>query len=229
MPQPGPNPTLADVSPSSADPAVALAFMRDAWERHRAIADTLAAWRAPLAKLSTAANRILAIQLFGQASHCTMIALERGNVSYEDGLVHSWKHPAIRWPDGSGDWYWRGIQLPDMLAQKLPNLTGAQVAQIRNAEVRRLALDYMGAEAFLRSANATRAAQDDFGTLWRTTITIDGEPYVAVEVVNATAEPDGSHRHYFLRVPPDSRTAREAVAWTFGFDNAEQYLLATES
>jgi hypothetical protein len=116
-----------------------------------------------------------------------------------------------------------------MLAQKLPNLTGAQVAQIRNAEVRRLALDYMGAEAFLRSANATRAAQDDFGTLWRTTITIDGEPYVAVEVVNATAEPDGSHRHYFLRVPPDSRTAREAVAWTFGFDNAEQYLLATES
>ncbi len=37
-----------------------------------------------------------------------------------------------------------------------------------------------------------------------------------VEVINATAEPDGGFRHYFLRVPPDTKTAREAVAWSFG-------------
>ena len=46
------------------------------------------------------------------------------------------------------------------------------------------------------------------------------------EVVNATAEPDGSHRRYFLRVPPTARTAGEAVGWTFGFDNADDYILA---
>lgn len=42
------------------------------------------------------------------------------------------------------------------------------------------------------------------------------EPVVVVEVVNSTPEPDGSHRTYFLRVPPTMRTATAAVAWTFG-------------
>ena len=41
-----------------------------------------------------------------------------------------------------------------------------------------------------------------------------------VEVLNATAEQDGTRKTYFLRVPPTVRTAREAVAWTFGM-NAE--------
>jgi hypothetical protein len=42
-----------------------------------------------------------------------------------------------------------------------------------------------------------------------------------VEVVNATAEPDGSQKTYFLRVPPETRTAREGVAWTFGMAEQE--------
>ena len=33
--------------------------------------------------------------------------------------------------------------------------------------------------------------------------------------MNSTPEPDGTRRTYFLRVPPQMRTAREAVAWTF--------------
>lgn len=32
-----------------------------------------------------------------------------------------------------------------------------------------------------------------------------------------------------LRVPPTTRTAREAVAWTFGFNDPAEYLLAAES
>jgi hypothetical protein len=42
-----------------------------------------------------------------------------------------------------------------------------------------------------------------------------------VEVINATPEPDGSRRTYFLAVPPTVRTAREAVAWTFGLDELD--------
>jgi hypothetical protein len=42
-----------------------------------------------------------------------------------------------------------------------------------------------------------------------------------VQVVNATPEPDGSARSYWLRVPPDMRTAREAVAWTFALGEGE--------
>ena len=50
-----------------------------------------------------------------------------------------------------------------------------------------------------------------------------------VEVVNATPEPDGSYRHYFLQVPPGVRTAREAVAWTFGFESAREFTVTVES
>lgn len=42
-----------------------------------------------------------------------------------------------------------------------------------------------------------------------------------VEVVNATPEPDGTRRTYWLRVPPQTRTAKEGVAWTFGLDPAD--------
>jgi hypothetical protein len=37
-----------------------------------------------------------------------------------------------------------------------------------------------------------------------------------VEVVNGTPEPDGSRKTYWLNVPPDVETARQAVAWTYG-------------
>jgi uncharacterized protein DUF6745 len=43
-----------------------------------------------------------------------------------------------------------------------------------------------------------------------------------VEVRNSTPEPDGSHKRYWLRVPPEVHTAREAVAWTFGL-SADSY------
>ena len=42
-----------------------------------------------------------------------------------------------------------------------------------------------------------------------------------VRVRNSTPEPDGSHHTYFIAVPPDTKTAHEAVAWTFGLSESE--------
>jgi hypothetical protein len=42
-----------------------------------------------------------------------------------------------------------------------------------------------------------------------------------VEVVNATPEADGSRRRYCLRVPPTTRRATEALAWTFRRSRAD--------
>jgi hypothetical protein len=47
-----------------------------------------------------------------------------------------------------------------------------------------------------------------------------------VEVVNATPEPDGSRATYWLRVPPDIRSAHAGVAWTFGFNEGNYRPLA---
>jgi hypothetical protein len=58
-------------------------------------------------------------------------------------------------------------------------------------------------------------SEDEFGRLYRKPLN-DDEDIVMVRVNNSTPEPDGSIKEYFLRVPPDTKTAHEAVAWTFG-------------
>ena len=63
--------------------------------------------------------------------------------------------------------------------------------------------------------------RDDYGTLY------SHDAGYLVKVVNSSPEPDGSYKDYFLRVPY-CRTAREAVAWTFGM-TAEEYVLAAQS
>lgn len=55
------------------------------------------------------------------------------------------------------------------------------------------------------------------------------EAVSVVEVVNATPEFDGSYRHNFLRVSPWAGSAREAVAWTFGLESADEYAPVEES
>ena len=63
-------------------------------------------------------------------------------------------------------------------------------------------VDVIGFENLARAASGGEPAQqDDYGRLWRLGPLLDDEEYVAVEVVNSTPEPDGSFRHYFLRVP----------------------------
>jgi hypothetical protein len=93
--------------------------------------------------------------------------------------------------------------------------------------VRRLVVDRIGWERALEGARLV--ARDDFGALWDPAIRLDGERLRIVEVVNATRDPDGTYRRYFLRVPPTVRTAREAVAWTFGYDDPDDYILAAAS
>jgi len=44
----------------------------------------------------------------------------------------------------------------------------------------------------------------------------------AVKVINSSPEPDGSFKTYILRVPPDIKTPREAIAWSFGM-RAHEY------
>ena len=85
-----------------------------------------------------------------------------------------------------------------------------------------------GAAAFIRDAGGERLDHDErYGTLWRRRFRgnefVQGdEPIVMIEMVKRTPEPDGRFKRYWLRVPPKTRTVREAVAWTFNMP-ADQY------
>ncbi|MGW0136299.1 DUF6745 domain-containing protein [Streptomyces sp. NPDC003299] len=133
---------------------------------------------------------------------------EAGRLDHGDG-------PALAFADGFALYAWRGMPVPAAFLAELAGLTPERIRTEENAELRRVMLEYYGYERYLADSGARPLHTDATGTLWR--IDLDGdEPVVMVEVLNSTPEPDGTRRTYWLRVPPQTRTAREGVAWTFG-------------
>ncbi|MFI8082231.1 DUF6745 domain-containing protein [Kitasatospora sp. NPDC086009] len=140
---------------------------------------------------------------------------EAGRLDRADG-------PALGFADGFALHAWRGMPVP---ADFLSGLGGVTVERIRteeNAELRRVLLEHYGYERYLADSGAEPLHRDETGVLWRIQLP-DDEAVVMVEVVNSTAEPDGTFRTYWLRVPPSTRTARAGVAWTFGIPEAEYH------
>jgi Domain of unknown function (DUF6745) len=151
-----------------------------------------------------------------------VVLTERPTAVHRDNLgrLHHGDGAALSYPDGWSLYAWRGMPIPAAVAAQLPHLTVEQIREESNAEVRRVMLEHFGFERYLRASGARELGRDECGVLWRVELPED-EPLVMVEVVNSTPEPDGSRRTYFLRVPPDTRTARAGVAWTFNMPEDE--------
>ncbi len=135
----------------------------------------------------------------------------------DDGQLHAPRGPAIAYPDGWAIWAWHGVRVPRWVIDNPERLTVSRIQAQKSIEIRRVMIERYGFERYVRDAGALKISSDEYGTLWRCPLLGD-EPLVMVEVCNATPEPDGSFRNYWLRVPPDVRSAREAIAWTFGVD-----------
>lgn len=133
----------------------------------------------------------------------------------QQGRPHCADGPALGFPDGWRMYAWHGVRVPAALFARLPHLRAKDIPAEPNAELRRVMLEFFGLERYVREAGAVRVHRDETGTLWCAEVPGD-EPLMLVEVRNATPEPDGAHKVYWLRVPPWTQTAREAVAWTFG-------------
>jgi hypothetical protein len=151
-----------------------------------------------------------------------IIAVPRPALRIEEDRLHCEDGPAVSWPSSAEYFFWRGVQVPERVILAPDSLTAAEIAHEGNVEVRRVIIERFGAERYLSESGARKIHADDYGTLWRADLQ-DDEPLVVVEVLNSTPEPDGPFRDYFLRVPPGVRTAREAVAWTFGYDQPREY------
>ncbi|WP_198653711.1 DUF6745 domain-containing protein [Actinocorallia populi] len=138
----------------------------------------------------------------------------------EPGRLHNGDGPALSYSDGFALHAWRGMPIPPGFLDTLSGLTAHRILAEENAELRRVMLERFGYDRYLAEAGAQPLHRDETGVLWRIDLP-DDEPVVMVEVVNSTPEPDGTRRTYYLRVPPDTRTARAGVAWTFGLTEAE--------
>ncbi|WP_432122266.1 DUF6745 domain-containing protein [Streptomyces sp. S1] len=133
----------------------------------------------------------------------------------EAGRLDRGDGPALAYPDGFALHAWRGMTVSAAFLAGLADLTPERIRAEENAELRRVMLEHYGYDRYLAASGARHEHRDETGALWRIELA-DDEDVVTVEVVNSTPEPDGTHRTYWLRVPPTTRTAREGVAWTFG-------------
>ncbi|MFE7323388.1 DUF6745 domain-containing protein [Streptomyces sp. NPDC057565] len=149
----------------------------------------------------------------------TVVISERPETLHRDeaGRLDRGDGPALSYRDGFALYAWRGMPVPAEFLAELTTLTPQRIREEENAELRRVMLEFYGYDRYLTESGAQPVHRDETGILWR--IALDGdEDVVMVEVVNSTPEPDGTHRTYWLRVPPSIRTAKSGVAWTFGLD-----------
>jgi uncharacterized protein DUF6745 len=145
--------------------------------------------------------------------------------------------PSIACRSGWSWWHWHGTEVWQALIEEPQRISVEAIERMPSPDLRRIMIEryrsgeeMQGIAAYLRDAGGIRLGQDEaFGALWRRSVT-GQEPFLTVEVVNHTPEPDGSYKHYFLRVDPELRpilsdgqfgapqplTARNAVASSFG-------------
>lgn len=135
----------------------------------------------------------------------------------EAGRLDRGDGPALAFPDGFALHAWRGMPVPAEFLAGLSALTPERIRTEENAELRRVMLEYYGYDRYLSESDAQPVHRDETGVLWRISLD-DDEDVAMVEVVNSTPEPDGTHKTYWLRVPPATRSAKEGVAWTFGLE-----------
>jgi hypothetical protein len=131
-----------------------------------------------------------------------------------NGRLHAADGPALSFRDGWSVYAWKGVLVPPSIIERPERINVRSIAANHDPQIRRCMIDILTPQRFIAEGGADRVSQDETGILWRQRWR--WEAWAAVEVVNGTAEADGTHKRYFLQVPPTVRSAREAVAWTYG-------------
>lgn len=101
--------------------------------------------------------------------------------------------------------------LKDYLLLIKTNLEPSEVLTAKNAEVRRYLMKRVGYEEVKESVKAQVMHRDATSELLKFA---DGDMYVKVQ-------DSSTEREYLLYVPNNMKTCRQAIAWTFGLEEAE--------
>lgn len=116
---------------------------------------------------------------------------------------------------------WRGVLINARIAFFPETLTPAEILDEQNAEVRRVMMERVGLANFIKGANATVLDEDTDPGGKRQLLKIPLKSDEDLVCVSLYCPSTG--RHYIIRVPPAMKTCRQAVAWTAGYDNPEEY------
>ena len=114
---------------------------------------------------------------------------------------------------------WHGTRIPQSESWIItdPERITAHLIQVENnVELRRVMIEKMTVQRYLDAVNASPLDCHLDYKLYQFAPHNDDEPYCMLECKDTSTE-----RVYHLRVPPNTKSCWEAVAWTFGMDAAE--------
>jgi hypothetical protein len=139
----------------------------------------------------------------------------------EQGRLHHEDRAALEYGDGFCVYAWHGVRVPEWVILHPEEITVEKVLSEENQEVRRVMLERYGWDRLLFDLKAKVIHEDSTGKLVSTrrlSEYLDGEDDEARFVLVVDSSTD---RRYALRVPPETCTAREGVAWTFCQDETK--------
>jgi hypothetical protein len=118
----------------------------------------------------------------------------------------------VSWGDGWGVYAIHGVRVTQQIVEAPETLTVHQIERETNAEVRRVMIDRFGPKRYLEQSGAKVVQElpaDHYLVGLRTARLLrkevpDDEPIVMIDLLNSTAEPDGSVKRYLLRVDPNA-------------------------
>lgn len=116
---------------------------------------------------------------------------------------------------------WRAVQVDDRIAFESQSITGQDILNTENVELRRVLIERLGYATFLQQVGGVVRHQDRDAGGERQLVCVafdDDEPLMVLKLTC----PSTGHIH-ILRVPPYLRTCHQAAAWVAGFDNSEDY------
>jgi hypothetical protein len=117
--------------------------------------------------------------------------------------------------------HWRGVPVDERIAFHPETLVAAEIIAEPNAELRRVMIERMGYLRFAEDAGAKVIDSDEDAGGQRQLLRIElnnDEPLVGLSCFCPS-----THRQYFLRVPPTTKTCHQAAAWMAGFDDDKLY------
>jgi hypothetical protein len=136
--------------------------------------------------------------------HCEVSGRDVHRLHRQDG-------PAVSWPGGWGVHSIQGRRVPGWVVEHPERITLAHIEEESNAELRRILLERYGFARYISDCGAevvdslplTHDIEGLRGArLLRKVLPGEPEPIVYLEMVNSTAESDGTHRRYLERIDP---------------------------
>jgi hypothetical protein len=135
---------------------------------------------------------------------------ERHHILYKDdrGFLHCENGPALQYPDGWSIWAWHGVRVSQHIIEQPETITTHEIQKEQNEEVRRILIERMGWERWLRESHAKIIHRrfNNRDQQWEELYTLNNSKRLLV------SDPS-TGRKYALGVPSEINTCQDAQNW----------------